>query len=101
MKILLDENCQNLKPHLVEMGWKAVAVKDVIEKIEGNNGVSDDQVLSYAMDNKHIIITKDKGLKKRCKVFKVPFIDLGSPEQDAIVVDEKLKKIQALKEYLK
>ena len=46
-------------------------------------------------------VTKDKGLKKRCRIFKVPFIDLESPEQDAIVVDEKLKEIQALKEYLK
>ena len=100
MKVLLDENCRNLKPYLAEMGWEVIAVKDVLEKKEGSNGVSDDQVLSYAMKNKNIIITKDAELKKRCMVFSVPFIDLGSPEQDARIADQKLREIQSLKEYL-
>jgi len=82
------------------MGWEVIAVKDVIEKNEGSNGVSDDQVLSYAMENKKIIITKDANLKKRCVVFSVPFIDLGSPEQDARIADQKLREMQSLKEYL-
>lgn len=99
MKILLDENCRSLRPYLVEMGWEAIAVKDVLEKLEGGNGVSDDQVLNHALKKKMIIITKDNGLKKRCDIFSVPYIDLGSPEQEAKVVHKKLNEMLAWKDY--
>jgi len=100
MKLLLDENCQNLKPYLIELGWEVDTVKEALKTLESSNSISDDQILSYALQNKTIIITKDNGLKKRCQIFCVPFIDLGSPEQEATLADQKLKEMQAWKEFL-
>jgi predicted nuclease of predicted toxin-antitoxin system len=100
MKLLLDENCQNLKPYLLELGWEVDTVKEALKTLESSNSINDDQILSYALQNKTIIITKDNGLKKRCQIFYVPFIDLGSPEQEATLADRKLKEMQAWKEFL-
>ena len=82
------------------MGWEVIKVKEVIGREAGTNGVSDDQVLSYSIANKAIIVTKDRGLKVRCFNMSIPFIDLGSPEQDARIVDRKLREMLAWKEYL-
>ena len=100
MKILLDENCANLKRFLHEMGWDVVSVKDVIDRKAGTNGVNDDRVLRYSISNKTVIVTKDKGLKVRCFNMSIPFIDLGSPEQEARIVDRKLREMLAWREYL-
>lgn len=100
LKILLDENCSNLKRFLREMGWEVFIIKDVLDRKSGTNCVTDDQVLSYSIANKTIIVTKDKGLKIRCFNMSIPFIDLGSPEQEARIVDRKLREMMAWKEYL-
>ena len=100
MKILLDEHCSNLKPLLIDLNWSVVNVKDVIGRKAGKNGVSDDEVLEYAISNKLIIVTKDKHIKKRCRMNNMPFVDLGSPETEARIVDNKLKEVCAWKEYL-
>lgn len=100
MKVLLDENCQSLKPYLLDLNWEVMNIKDVIDRKAGTSGVSDDQVLIFALDQKAIIVTKDNGLKIRCFNKSVPFIDLGSPEQEAAVVSRKLKEMQSWKDYL-
>jgi len=100
MKVLLDENCQSLKPYLLDLNWEVVSVKDVIDRKAGTNEVSDDQILIFALDQKAIIVTKDNGLKIRCFNKSVPFIDLGSPEQEAAVVSRKLKEMRSWKDYL-
>lgn len=100
MRVLLDENCQSLKPFLSDLSWEVVAVKDVIDRKAGSSGVSDDQVLIYAIEKKAVIVTKDNGLKIRCFNKSIPFIDLGSPEQEAAIVSRKLKEMQSWKEYL-
>lgn len=100
MKILLDECCLNLKTFLLEMGWETFTVKDAIDRKAGTNSVGDDGVLSYAIQNKAIIVTKDNGLKIRCFNMSIPFIDIGSPEQEARTVDRKLKEMLSWKEYL-
>ena len=82
------------------MGWDTTAVKDVLEKLKDANSVSDDQVLNYALKNKMIVVTKDNGLKKKCGIFSVPYIDLGSPEQEAKIVNKKLNEMLTWKDYI-
>ena len=100
MKVLLDENCSNLKLLLLEMGWDVLTVKEVIDRKAGYNSVSDEQIISYAKEKKTIIVTKDNGLKFRCLKESIPFIDIGSPEQESKIVDSKLREMQAWREYL-
>ncbi len=80
MRILLDEHCSNLKALLLELEWSVVTVRDVIGREAGKNGVLDDEVLEYAIDNKLVLVTRDKGLKMKCGLKSVPFVSLGSPE---------------------
>lgn len=98
MRILLDENCSNLKLLLVDLGWSVFTVKDVIGREAGKNSISDDEVLEYAITNKTVLVTKDKNLKIRCSAKSVPFVDLGSPEAEARIVDDKLKEVSAWKD---
>ena len=100
MKILLDENCSNLKLLLLEMGWDVVTVKEVIDRKAGYNSVSDERIIEYAKEKKTIIVTKDNGLKFRCLNESIPFVDIGSPEQNAKIVDNKLNEIKSWKEYI-
>lgn len=100
MKVLLDENCSNLKKFLLERGWDVVTIKDVIDRKAGYNSVSDEQIIEYAKENKTIIVTKDNGLKFRCLKEHIPFIEIGSLEQEAKIVNSKLREMQAWKEYL-
>jgi predicted nuclease of predicted toxin-antitoxin system len=100
MRLLLDENCSNLKEILFEMGWEVLTICDAIERKAGTKSVSDEEILAYAKKNKTIIVTKDQGLKLLCYKESVPFISLGSPREEALLVDNKLKEMQAWKEYL-
>ena len=100
MKVLLDENCSKLKQILLEIGWDVVTVKEVIDRKAGYNSVSDEQIINYAKEKKAIIVIKDNGIKFRCFNESIPFIDIGSPEQEAKIVDRKLMEMQAWKEYL-
>lgn len=101
MKILLDEHfSKELKTLLFEMGYDAYGVKDVMDRKAGSNSVSDTEILNYASENKHIIVTKDNGLKVRCIKNSIPFIDLGSPEKEADIIDRTLKEMLSWKEYL-
>lgn len=100
IRILLDEHCSNLKFLLIDLGWSVVTVKDVISREAGKNSVADDQILEYAINNKTVIITKDKNLKIRCRMKSVPFVDLGSPETEARIIDNRLREVSAWKDYL-
>lgn len=100
MKILLDENCNNLREFLLEMGWNVVKVKEVLDSPTGNNSVSDERILQYAKENKTTIVTKDKGLKMRCYNESIPFICLGTVREEAAIVNKKLREMMAWKEYL-
>jgi predicted nuclease of predicted toxin-antitoxin system len=82
------------------MGLDVITVKDVIDRKAGFNSVSDEQIINYAIENKNIIVTKDNGLKFRCFNESIPCIDLGSPEQEAKIVDTKLREMLAWKDYL-
>ena len=82
------------------MGWDVVTVKEVIDRKAGYNSVNDEQIINHAKEVKTIIVTKDNGLKFRCLNESIPFIDLGSPEKEAKIVDSKLREMQAWKEYL-
>jgi len=77
MKILLDENCANLKILLLEMSWEVYTVKEVLSRKAGSNSVPDSQILNYALKNKTIIVTKDKEMNIRCLEKSIPFVDLG------------------------
>lgn len=100
MKILLDENCSHLKSILCDKGWEVVGVRDVIDRKAGKNSISDEEIVKYALENKRIIVTKDRGVKIRCFNMSLPCIDLGSPEQEARVIERRLREMQAWKEYL-
>ena len=100
MRILIDENCTYLTSILREKGWDVFGVKDVIDRKAGKNSVSDEKIVEYALENRMIIVTKDRGVKIRCFNMSLPCIDLGTPEQEARIVDRKLREMQAWKEYL-
>jgi len=89
-----------LKSLLLDLGWEVLTVKDVLDRKAGTNSVSDDQVLKYAIENKTVIVTKDNGVKIRCLNMAIPFIDIGSPEQEARTIDRRLREMVAWKEYL-
>lgn len=82
------------------MKWETYTVKDVLNKKEGENSIDDTRILQYAKENKLIIITKDKGLRIQCYNEMMPFIKLGSPKEEAKIIDKKLKEMLVWKEYL-
>ena len=82
------------------MGWDVITVKEVIDRKAGYNSISDEQIINYVKEKKTVIVTKDNGLKFRCLNESIPFIDIGSPEQESKLVDNKLREMQAWKEYL-
>lgn len=95
--------CQNLETLLISKGYNVITIKKlktVIEVEEGKNSLTDDQIMKYADKNKYIIVTKDNGLKDKCFINNIPYIDLGSPQEEVRIVDEKIKKIIAWKEYI-
>jgi len=101
VKILLDENIsKEIQEILLEMGYNVYNVKEIIGRKAGSNSISDTEILNYASDNKHIIVTKDNGMKLRCLKNSIPFVDLGSPKKEAEIIDRKLKEMQSWKEYL-
>ena len=57
-------------------------------------GVTDDEVVSLAKDNKYIVVSLDKKLLSRCRVMGIPSVDLGL-EVQAKIVHESLQRIIA------
>ena len=75
-------------------------VKDVIDRKAGTVSVSDDEIMSYVIENKNILVTKDRGLKVQCHQAGIPFVKLGSREQEARIVDTNLRDMLVWKGYL-
>jgi rRNA-processing protein FCF1 len=81
--VLLDEQLFGLDEYLRDLGWSTTKVTP---------GITDDEVVSLAKDNKYIVVSLDKKLLSRCRVMGIPSVDLGL-EVQAKIVHESLQKI--------
>lgn len=100
MKLILDENCENLKQYLEKLGWCVNVATDVISKLPNSKSVEDNQIVNYAKEKKTVVITYDKGLKALCEEYSVPHLDPSSPAYQANILDKELKKRQSWKAFL-
>jgi len=81
--VLLDEQLFGLDEYLRDLGWTTSKVRP---------GITDDEVVSTAKDNKYIVVSLDKKLLSRCRVMGIPSVDLGL-EVQAKIVHESLQKL--------
>jgi rRNA-processing protein FCF1 len=81
--VLLDEQLFGLDEYLRDLGWATTKVTP---------GITDDEVVSLAKDNKYIVVSLDKKLLSRCRVMGIPSVDLGL-EVQARIVHESLQRI--------
>jgi rRNA-processing protein FCF1 len=81
--VLLDEQLFGLDEYLRDLGWVTTKV---------TSGITDDEVVSLAKDNKYIVVSLDKKLLSRCRVMGIPSVDLGL-EVQAKIVHESLQRI--------
>ncbi len=72
-----------LDEYLRDLGWSTTKVTP---------GITDDEVVSLAKDNKYIVVSLDKKLLSRCRVMGIPSVDLGL-EVQAKIVHESLQRI--------
>jgi len=83
--VLLDEQLFGLDEYLRDLGWITTKVKP---------GITDDDVVALARENKYIVVSLDKKLLSRCRVMGIPSVDLGL-EVQARIAHESLTKIVA------
>lgn len=81
--VLLDEQLFGLDEYLRDLGWSTTKVKP---------GITDDEVVNLAKENKYIVVSLDKKLLSRCRVMGIPSVDLGL-EVQAKIVHESLQRI--------
>ena len=81
--VLLDEQLFGLDEYLRDLGWITAKVRP---------GVTDDEVVSLAKENKYIVVSLDRKLLSRCRVMGIPSVDLGF-EVQAKIVHDSLQKI--------
>jgi len=81
--VLLDEQLFGLDEYLRDLGWTTTKVRP---------GITDDEVVNLAKENKYIVVSLDKELLSRCRVMSIPSVDLGL-EVQAKIVHESLQKI--------
>jgi uncharacterized protein with PIN domain len=81
--VLLDEQLFGLDEYLRDLGWTTTKVRP---------GITDDEVVNLAKENKYIVVSLDKKLLSRCRVMSIPSVDLGL-EVQAKIVHESLRKI--------
>ena len=81
--VLLDEQLFGLDEYLRDLGWSTTKVTP---------GITDDEVVNLAKDNKYIVVSLDKKLLSRCRVMGIPSVDLGL-EVQAKIVHESLQRI--------
>ena len=67
--VLLDEQQFGLDEYLRDLGWMTTKVRP---------GLSDDEVVNLAKENKYIIVSLDRKLLGRCRVIGIPAVDLGA-----------------------
>lgn len=100
MKLLLDENCTSLGPYLRDLGYDVYTVADVLDRPAGAKSISDDRILAFAKSKRYVIVTKDQGLRLNCESSHVPCIGLGTPEEEAGIVDKRLSEVTLWRRYL-
>jgi predicted nuclease of predicted toxin-antitoxin system len=100
VKILLDENCAHLAGRLKTFGWDATIVNDVLDRPAGQPSVSDDRIMRYAIENKYVIITRDKGLYLNCRAENTPCVNLSFLYDEVKLIDSKLKEMIAWKDFI-
>jgi rRNA-processing protein FCF1 len=81
--VLLDEQLFGLDEYLRDLGWTTTKVRP---------GITDDEVVNLAKENRYIVVSLDKRLLSRCRVMGIPLVDLGL-EVQARIVHESLQKI--------
>src|SRR5712664_4661357 len=81
--VLLDEQLFGLDEYLRDLGWSTTKVTP---------GITDDEVVNLAKDNKYIVVSLDKKLLSRRRVMGIPSVDLGL-EVQAKIVHESLQRI--------
>jgi rRNA-processing protein FCF1 len=81
--VLLDEQLFGLDEYLRDLGWATTKVKP---------GITDDEVVNLAKENKYIVVSLDKKLLSRCRVMGIPSVDLGL-EVQARIAHESLQRI--------
>ena len=81
--VLLDEQLFGLDEYLRDLGWSTTKVTP---------GITDDEVVTLAKDNKYVVVSLDKKLLSRCRVMGIPSVDLGL-EVQAKIVHESLQRI--------
>ena len=90
MKILVDEMDDGWDEKLRILGYEAYSVKKLI--MEGKKLHTDYSVITYAKENKMLLITRDTESGKACKENNIPCILLDNSEIFNIIV-EKLKTV--------
>ncbi|MGI0003977.1 MAG: DUF5615 family PIN-like protein [Candidatus Nitrosotenuis sp.] len=88
MKILVDEMDDGWDEKLRVLGYEAYSVKKLI--MEGKKLHTDYSVITYAKENKMLLITRDTESGEACKENNIPCILLDNSEIFNIIV-EKLK----------
>ena len=66
--VILDEQLFGLNEYLRDLGWMATRVRP---------GLSDDEVVNLAKENKYIVVSLDRKLLSRCRVMGIPAVNLG------------------------
>lgn len=92
--ILLDEMCTHLKEILEGFGWGVITVKEVMDTLPNNKSVDDEQIFRYALRENVFLVTRDRELKNKCALNKIPCISLSSTLLEARIVNQHLKYMQ-------
>ncbi len=88
-KILVDEMKDGMDEKLIQLGLEAYSVRKL--RIEGKLKGPDFNVITYAQENKMILITADGGVIKTCEVNNFPYIPIDEEGILKMVLD-KLSK---------
>src|SRR6266581_4580080 len=81
--VLLDEQLFGLDEYLRDLGWITTKVRP---------GVTDDEVVNLAKENKYIVVSLDRKLLSRCRVMGIPTVDLGLEVQAKVVHSNRYPK---------
>jgi len=72
----LTNNFFGLDEYLRDLGWTTTRVRP---------GITDDEVVNLAKDNRYIVASLDKKLLSRCRVMGIPSVNLELKVQPRIV----------------
>ena len=89
LKILVDEMDDGMDEKLAKIGFEAYSVKKL--RAEGLNLHTDFSVISYAKENKMILVTRDTESGEACNENNIPCVLLDADEIFKIVLDSLRK----------